>query len=52
VDAYIIEVHPIGGVYYNRYTLPDMAYWQDLFSTTRRNVQGQKFSKGFLEIFY
>lgn len=52
VDAYIIEVYPIGTTLYKRFTLPDIRYWEDLFSNTRRNSSGEKFSKGFLEISY
>lgn len=52
VDAYIIEVHPVGSVMYNRFTHSDILYWENRFGNTRRNRTGQMFSKGFLEIFY
>jgi hypothetical protein len=52
VDAYIIEVHPAGSVYYNRFTHSDILYWENRFSNTKRNRMGQMFSKGFLEIYY
>lgn len=52
VDAYIIEVHPSNSPLFNRFTLSDMSCWQEWFSQTRRYKKGQKYSKGFLEIYF
>jgi hypothetical protein len=51
VDAYIIEVYPEGHQFRNK-TLADMAYWMDKFTKTRRNREGRKLPKGFLELTY
>jgi hypothetical protein len=51
VDAYIIPVYPQGHVQF-KFTEFDLAEWLDLFSHTKLNRNGQKFEKGFLEIFY
>ncbi|WP_294232103.1 hypothetical protein [uncultured Chryseobacterium sp.] len=49
VDAYIIEVYPSDEPDYFR-TVSDSAYWADRFSKTRRDRNGNKLRKGFLEI--
>lgn len=49
VDAYIIEVYPSDEPDYFR-TVSDKAYWADRFSKTRRDRNGNKLRKGFLEI--
>lgn len=51
VDAYLVEVHPVGSKG-RKYTDSDTLYWLDLFGSTRTNRKGQKFKKGFLEIIY
>ena len=52
VDAYIIEVYPMESKLYNNYTMSDLNEWLDLYSHTRLNRNGQRFNKGFIEIFY
>ncbi|CAG5081304.1 DUF6932 family protein [Parvicella tangerina] len=51
IDAYIVEVYPEDS---NKFMLfkSDTAYWHNQFDTTRRNRQGQKEPKGFLEIIH
>lgn len=51
VDAYIIEVYPSDEPDYFK-TVSDRAYWTDRFSKTRRDRNGNKLKKGFLEIRY
>jgi hypothetical protein len=51
VDAYIVAVYPIQHKKYYLYQ-HDSAYWMDQFDTTRRNKNGNRLSKGFLEINY
>lgn len=51
IDAYLIEVHPVDSVDYQRFTKSDIAYWLDAFSTIK-NQRGHKHPKGFLEIYY
>ena len=45
VDAYIAPSN-------SRFTESDKAYWRHQFDTTRRNRNGKKLPKGFLEIIY
>lgn len=52
VDAYIVEVHPETSSLYNQFTKSDIAEWYYLFRHTRLNRKGEKFTKGFIEIFY
>ena len=51
VDAYLVEVFPASSKH-AKYTAHDKAEWLDLFTTSRPNRQGERFGKGFLEIFY
>lgn len=50
VDAYIVEVY--SDLHRHKFrTDSDKTYWKDRFTKTRRNRAGNKFSKGFLEIY-
>jgi len=51
VDAYLIAVYSDKSVHL-KLTQFDTVEWLTQFSTTRPNRKGQKFRKGFLEIFY
>ena len=50
VDAYIVEVYSDFHRYKIR-TVLDKAYWMGRFTKTRRNRAGNKFTKGFLEVY-
>jgi hypothetical protein len=51
IDAYLIQ--HIKAKDKNRHLYEsDLAYWHHLFGTSRRNRNGEKMSKGFLEIIY
>ncbi len=52
VDAYIVEVHPPHSAEFFRFTQSDKAYWQSQFDKTRRNRNGIRHRKGFLEVIY
>ncbi len=52
VDAYILEVHPLDSKEFVKFTQSDKAYWNGQFDRTRRNRNGDKHPKGFLEIIY
>lgn len=49
VDGYIVRIYPEGHKNYVR-TKPDLIYWQNWFSMSRRNRRKQRFPKGFVEI--
>lgn len=49
IDAYIVSVFPTTDTNYHLYGADEL-YWLDQFDSTRRNRQGIKAAKGFLEI--
>lgn len=49
VDAYIVLVYPKEHKNYSLY-IGDRLYWMDLFDKTKRNRNGLKNPKGFLEL--
>jgi len=51
VDAYIVKVYDREDKQYPLY-ISDRMYWMDSFDKTRRNRNGIKLPKGFLEINY
>ena len=52
VDAYILEVYPSDSKDFVKFTQSDRAYWYSQFDKTRRNRNGIRHPKGFLEIIY
>ena len=51
VDAYLVVVYPRKHSNYPLY-IGDRAYWMDAFDKTKRNRNGIKHPKGFIEIAY
>ncbi|KAA8473912.1 hypothetical protein BDE36_1103 [Arcticibacter tournemirensis] len=51
VDAYIVKIYTREDKRYPLY-VGDQLYWMDKFDKTRRNRNGIKSSKGFIEIIY
>jgi hypothetical protein len=49
IDAYFIKVYPKDHQFY-AFTEGDILEWLNQFSYTRRNKQGRRLEKGFLEI--
>lgn len=49
IDGYLVVVYPEDHKNYHLYT-GDRLYWMDLFDKTRRNRNGIKNQKGFLEL--
>jgi hypothetical protein len=49
IDAYLVMIYPQEHKNYSLY-IGDRFYWMDLFNKTRRNRNGLKMQKGFLEL--
>lgn len=51
IDGYIVLEYPRDHANYPLY-IGDRAYWMDVFDKTRRNRNGIKYPKGFLEVLF
>ncbi|RYD83002.1 MAG: hypothetical protein EOP53_02100 [Sphingobacteriales bacterium] len=51
VDAYIVKTYPNNHPKYALY-ISDRAYWMEQFDKTKRNRAGNRYPKGFLEVFF
>lgn len=51
IDGYIVLEYPRDHTNYPLY-IGDRAYWMDLFDKTRRNRNGVKYPKGFIEVLF
>ena len=49
IDAYLLIIYPKGHKL-RRWTESDLLYWNDLFTKTRKDRFGKRYSKGYIEV--